>query len=154
MASPFAGNGLLPKHPELSSMKHSEPNCCARPQTTRSPEGRDPVRTETPASTTDGPTVGANCRGGGTAGARGSSCWGPEGRWGNRRREVRYRAHCGTANNTNTHEEHKHETSTQRSTQLRGSRKVIIPLLLHLWCIWYGSHKSYNCVHPLGFLWK
>ena len=37
--------------------------------------------------------------------------------------------------NTNAHKQHKHDTSTQRSTQLRGSRKVIIPLLLHLWCI-------------------
>ena len=37
--------------------------------------------------------------------------------------------------NHERNEEHEHDTSTQRSTQLRGSRKVIIPLLLHLWCI-------------------
>ena len=69
---PFAGNSLLPKQPALSLTKHKVPNYCARPHTTRSPEAMiNPVRMNTPANATDGPTVGANCPGGGTAGATG-----------------------------------------------------------------------------------
>ena len=53
-------------------MKLSEPSLQTRPQTTRSPEAKtDPVRMKTPASAAEGPTVGANCRGGITADAIG-----------------------------------------------------------------------------------
>ena len=66
-------------------------------------------------------------------------------------REVeRMRARTRKNERETTHEPKREQGSTPRSTQLRGSPKVIIPLLLHLLCIYDQIWiESYNGVHPL-----
>src|SRR4051812_4347904 len=73
MKRPPLGNGLVPKQPALSLTKLSAPNLWMRPEYTRSPVlvMMLPVWMKTPSSTCFRPTVGANCRGGGTADAMG-----------------------------------------------------------------------------------
>jgi hypothetical protein len=79
MTPPFLGNLVpLAKLPALSLTKSSESSLWMRPETTRSPEAvMNPVRIRTPAGTTAGPTVGANCRRGESTDAMGWLKLGP-----------------------------------------------------------------------------
>ena len=120
------GNGLSPKHPALSLMKFSAPKLWTKPQTTRSPEARmEPVRMNTPASASDCPTVGANCRGGVTTDAMGwlkcGAGWTLLAPGRASTLESVLNEECNT--HTNTHEH-------TRFTQVRGPRVEVTPLLL------------------------